>query len=128
MECGATATNRPPLARLETRRRLSFAGGRRRHSDHSAHARTREHSANAALSERDRRRTAQRLGGELEQSGPTASTGVGDMNRPRFVAKLSPFCPRRLEKMAPQAGFEPATLRLTEATPKIDQVRPSAMK
>jgi hypothetical protein len=26
---------------------------------------------------------------------------------------LSPFCPRQLEKMAPQAGFEPATLRLT---------------
>jgi hypothetical protein len=30
--------------------------------------------------------------------------------------------------MAPQAGFEPATLRLTEAIPKIDRVRPSATK
>ena len=30
--------------------------------------------------------------------------------------------------MAPQAGFEPATLRLTEATPKIDHVRRMMMK
>jgi hypothetical protein len=33
-----------------------------------------------------------------------------------------------LRKLAPQAGFEPATLRLTEATPKIDRVRRSATK
>src|SRR5437879_6485760 len=31
-------------------------------------------------------------------------------------------------ELAPQAGFEPATLRLTEAAPKIDRVRWMMMK
>ena len=33
-----------------------------------------------------------------------------------------------LKGLAPQIGFEPTTLRLTEAPPQIDRVRPSAMK
>ena len=33
-----------------------------------------------------------------------------------------------LRKLAPQAGLEPATLRLTEATPVIDRMRPLATK
>ena len=35
---------------------------------------------------------------------------------------------KSLQKLAPQAGFEPATLRLTAATPEIDRVKRSATK
>ena len=42
-----------------------------------ADARPREHSTDATLPERHRRRTQERIGGELEQQRPTASPGVG---------------------------------------------------
>jgi integrase len=115
MEPPATATNRSAMARLEARRRLSPVGRRRRYRDHPTDARSREHSADAALPERDGRRTAKRIGGELDQPGPAATSGLRKLNRSRFSAGLSPDCPRKVEKMAPQAGLEPATLRLTVA-------------
>lgn len=48
----------------------------------------------------------QRTGGELDQPGPTASSGFGKLNRPCFSNRLSPNCPPQLEKRAPQAGLE----------------------
>jgi hypothetical protein len=91
MEPGTTATNRPAMARHSSRRRLPAPRRRRRHPDHPADARAREHSTDATLPERDGRRAAQRLGGELDQPGPTASCGVGKLNRPRFSDGLSPI-------------------------------------
>ena len=46
------------------------------------------------------------------------------------MAKLitEPIAANYLKRLAPQAGFEPATLRLTEATLTIDRVRRSATK
>ncbi len=92
MESRTARTDRSPLARPASRRRVSLARGRRRHPHHSADARTREHSADATLLERDRRRTQERTGGELEQQRPTASPGVGKLidlvsstDCPRFV-------------------------------------------
>ena len=83
---------------LQARRRLSVAGGRRRHPDHSADARAREHSANATLLERHGRRTSEGFGGELEQPGPTASivrlkadATSTRLNPARSFARLSPF-------------------------------------
>ena len=49
----------------------------------------------------------------MEQPRLAASPCLRPVNRRRFSARLSPFCPRRLEKVAPRAGLEPATLRLT---------------
>jgi hypothetical protein len=113
MEQRATATNRPALARPQARGRLPAARGRRRHPDHSADARPREHSADATLLERDGRRTMERIGGELDQPGPTASARIAKLNRSRLLARLSRFCPGNVENVAPQVGFEPTTLRLT---------------
>ena len=63
--------------------------------------------------ERDGRRTAERSGGELEESRTTASAGfVRQLMQSLRVARLSRFCPGESERLAPQAGFEPATLRL----------------
>src|SRR5580704_10478132 len=76
-------------------------------------ARACEHSANATLPERHGRRTAERFGGELEQPGACAALGVRELNVDRCAEKLSQFCPTEGESVAPQAGFEPATLRLT---------------
>ena len=84
--------NRPPLARLASRGRVSIARGRRRHPHHSVDARPCEHSANATLLERDGRRTQERIGSELEQQRPTASPRIGKLidlvsstDCPRFV-------------------------------------------
>jgi hypothetical protein len=46
----------------------------------------------------------------------------------RRQPRLSIWCQPKLLDLTPQAGFEPATLRLTEATPKIDHVRRMMMK
>src|SRR5256885_11239891 len=113
MEPAATTTHRPALARPQTRGRVPAARRRRRHPDHSTDARPREHSADAALLERDGRRTTERLGGELEESRTTAAAGEQQLMRCAMSARLSRICPGAREKMAPQAGFEPATLRLT---------------
>src|SRR5207249_7639083 len=86
-------------------------------------ARAREHSADAALLERHGRRTTQRSGGELEKSGSTATAGIGPLMRSRSFAKLSRFCPDPIGKMAPQAGLEPATLRLTAGCSAIELLR-----
>jgi hypothetical protein len=66
----------------------------------------------------------------LEESGSAAPAGIRTLMRYRLCEivpilsrgareadssfdRLSRFCPDQIEKMAPQAGFEPATLRLT---------------
>src|SRR6202011_923172 len=117
MESRAGAAHRSAVSRPSSRRSLSAAGGPRRPPDHPADARPRERSADSALPERDRRGITPRLGGELEEPGAAAAAGVGRlMPASRSSAKLSRFCPDRLkkiEKVAPQAGFEPTTLPLT---------------
>jgi hypothetical protein len=55
-------------------------------------------------------------------------------DRPSGCRRIAWWMDRRLQRieilrdMAPQAGLEPATLRLTEAVPKIYRARPSVMK
>ena len=50
---------------------------------------------------------------KLEESRTTASAGDGKLMRWRMSARLSRICPGDREKLAPQVGFEPTTLRLT---------------
>ena len=90
MEPRATPADRPALARPQARRREPVARGWRRHPNHPADARTREHPADATLPERDGRGTQEGTGGELEQQGPTASTGVRKLIGPVVL----PDCPR----------------------------------
>src|SRR5580704_19392144 len=70
-------------------------------------ARACEHSANATLPERHGRRTAERLGGELEQPGAHAALGVRELNVDRCAEKLSQFCPTEGESVAHQPGRFP---------------------
>jgi hypothetical protein len=90
MEPRTASADRPALARPQARGRQPVARGRRRHSDHSAHARTREHSADAAIPQRDRRRTQEGIGSELEQQRPTASPCIGKL----IDLVVLPDCPR----------------------------------
>ena len=98
MEPRAAPADRSPLARPATRGRMPAARRRRRYPHHPADARPREHSADAAVSERDRRGTQKRTGGELEQQRPTASTRIGRLKcstatrKPSRPARLSPIC------------------------------------
>src|SRR5262249_3268381 len=121
MESPTVAAHRSAVARPPARRRMPALGRWRRHPDHPADARSREHPADTAVPERDRRRTQTRTGGELEQPGPTASTAV--RLRPCFSDGLSPICPRKMRKVAPRAGLEPATLRLAAGCSAIELPR-----
>jgi hypothetical protein len=104
VEPGTTTADRPAVARPSSRGRLQATRGPCRHPHHPTDARSREHSTDTALPERDGRGAAKRTGGELDQPGPTASSGVGTLNRSRFSDRLSPNCPRRIENVAHQSG------------------------
>ena len=98
----------------------------RRHPHRPADAGAREHPTDAALPQRDRRGVAKGPGSELGTAGPAAEADVGALTSGcPTAARLSPICPRRVWKLAPRAGFEPATLRLTAGCSAVELPRNS---
>jgi hypothetical protein len=101
MEPRAAPADRPPLARPATRRRVPAPRRRGRHPDHPTDARPRELAADAALPERDGRRNAARVGGQLAKERTAAATRVVErvrcerLRKNDWAARLSDICPAR---------------------------------